>query len=282
MAHLKLSMSLDSVQENVKPKHLAQLMDLAALWRVFHPTQLQDQIALATEFLGKNKSFDSTLSLRLSDRLVRAMAAWVSAHDNEACVPLLARSLPYWEGHAAREVEALREEVYAPVFRRYLKGEGDLPHLENMLKSLLGPSYPKLANAEKQNLEASVSFLGYATLGLLGTSTRTGRWERQPISTRLDHLRLACQQLITLPSRSASEMDQILKLLYDKQKSFAERSFTTRYFGALLAQIALDSRYEQGWTASLSLAFGKGEERKTHIVTKDGKRGSLAGGAQDA
>lgn len=267
MAHLKLSMSLDSIQNSVKPKHLAQLMDLAALWRVFQPAQLQDQLAQATGFLGSTKRFDSTLSLRASDRLVRSLATWISAGDNAACAPLLARSLPYWAGHQAREVEALREEVYTPVFRDYLMGEGDQPHLENMLKRRLESNHPKLATAEKQNLTASVSFLGYATLGLLGDDTKLKKsWERRPIGTRLDHLRLACAQLITLPSRSASEMDQILGLLYDKQKSFAERSFTTRFFGALLAQIAIDSAYEEGWAASLSLSVGEGKERRTLVV----------------
>lgn len=246
MADLKLAISLDSQQTGLRPDDLLPLLDLAALWRVYSPDLHASQLTRAKDFLGGQDSFDATLALRVSDRLVREVAQWIVRHDNFACAPLLARALPYWKGHEAREVEALREAVYTTIFRKYLAAE-DWPLPRQRIRNALFDTQPKLARAEFNNRSESVSFVGYATKqDLIGY---------QPIGMRLDALRRACRQIDDLPSRSAREMDQVLEFFYDQQKVFSDRSFTVRFFGALLAQIARDSGYDAGWNASLMLSY---------------------------
>jgi len=262
MVDLKLAISLDSEQSGQEQRHLLPLLDLAALWRAFPPTSLATQLARTKAFLHQQDRFDSIIALQVSDRLVRTMAAWMAQHSNQECAPLLARALPYWAGYEAREIEALRESVYTPVFQKYLSAEV-WPMQEQRVRNLLFATQRKLAIAERANQMGTPSFVGYAT--------KPDEIGHRPIGMRLDALRLACTQIIVSPSRPVSEMDQVLKLFYEQQSVFAERSFTVRFFGALLAQIAIDSGYDAGWNASLTLSFKPAAgERQILIIGKAG------------
>lgn len=256
MADLKLAISMDSQQSGMKPKHLLQLLDLAALWRAYPPASLSAQVSRAQAFLGEQDRFDASIALRVSDRLVRAMAQWITSHDNQACAPLLARSLPYWKGYEAREVEALRESVYTPAFHAYLAAE-DWPRQKQRIRNLLVATQPNLASAERENRTETVSFVGYAT--------KHDAIGNRPIGMRIDALRLACKQIVNQPGGSANEMSQILDDFYNQKKVFADRSFTVRFFGALLSQIAIDSGYDAGWNASLTLSY-KGGDGKPKVL----------------
>ena len=260
MSDIKLALSMDSVQTGLRADDLPRLLDLAALWRTFMPERTPAQLAAVIAFLGNEERFDATLALRVSDRLVRAMVQWVVDHDNADFAPLLARSLPYWKGHEAREIEALRETAYTPVFQKYLKAE-EWPKPRQRVRNELFANYPKLAAAERNNQNDSLTFVGYAT--------QPDKIGRRPIGMRIDALRRACKQILDLPNRSAMEMKQVLELFYDKQQVFSDRSFTVRFFGALLAQIAVESGYDEGWNASLSLEFiPDGGERQSLIIGK--------------
>lgn len=256
MADLKLSLSLDSIQQ-LDINSLPGLVDLAALWRVFSPSETSSQLARAKVFLQGRKDYNATISLRLSDRLVRDMATWLCKHGNVACAPILARSMPYWEGHAARMNESLREATYAPIFVDYLQAE-DGPLLAQRVRNALHDKHPELAQRERSNTVPNLTFVGYVA--------RPDAIGHRPIGMRLDALRRACFQIVDLPTRSADEMAQIMWLFFDQQKVFSQRSFTVRFLGALLAEVAISSGYPSGWQSAVTLSFSADGDTRSLVI----------------
>jgi hypothetical protein len=249
MGDLKFALALESMQQQLQREQLRGLLDLAALWGVLPSAAVAAQWPRVMTTIPHGVEVDTLVSLRVSDRLVRATALWLRSHTNNDMAPLLARSLPYWQRHDARATPELREQAYAEVFRQFLIKEGALNFKpERMVRKLLAERYPTLAQAEaRPNSPRQLAFVG--------NPTRPDAIGHRAIGMRLDVLRIAFSQLLQAPELPAGEMDQVLDLIYAQQKSIAERSFTARFFGALLAEVARTSGYADGFVASATFTW---------------------------
>lgn len=258
MGDLKFALALESVQQQLAHEQLRGFLDLAALWGVLSTAAIPQQLRHVQAAIPENVEVDTLVSLRVSDRLVRATSRWLQTHSNAEMAPLLARSLPYWPRHDARTTAELREQVYTPVFRQFLDKEGGINFKpERLVRNLLAERYPRLAQAEAR--PESQQQLAFA-----GNPTRLDSNGHPAIRMRLNTLRNAFVQLLQAPELSALEMNQVIDLIYTQQKSIAERSFTVRFFGALLVQVARESGYPEGLVASATFAWkdAEGESRE--------------------
>jgi len=253
MGDIKFALALESMQQQLERDDLRAFLDLAALWGALPSSEIAVQLKRLLAEIPKGVEVDTLVSLRVSDRLVRATARWLRAHGNADMAPLLARSLPYWQRHEARSTAEVREQVYTPVFQQFLVKEGSLNFKpERLVRNMLAQRYPSLAQAEaKVNAPLHLAFAGNAT--------RPDAIGRRAIGMRLDTLRSAFSQLLQAPELPAMEMNQVLDLIYAQQKSVTERSFTVRFFGALLADVARSSGYADGFVASATVAWKSAE-----------------------
>lgn len=249
MGDVKFALALESMQQQLECRQLPVFLDLVALWGVLPAAAIPAQLRRVEAQIPKDVEIDTLVSLRVSDRLVRATSTWLGSHTNAELSPLLARSLPYWPRHDARATPDIREQVYSPIFRRFLAEEGSKNHKpERLVRNMLAKRYPTLAQAEaRQNAPRHLAFVGYAT--------EPDAIGHRAVGSRLDMLRTAFAQLLQAPEHSALEMNQVLDTLYTHQESIAERSFTIRFFGALLAEIARASGYEDGFVASATFQW---------------------------
>ncbi len=264
MGDIKFALALESLQQQLDRDQLTGFLDLAALWGVLSPSAISQQLPKLLALIPVGVEIDTLVSIRLSDRLVRATSRWLLAHSNHELAALLARSLPYWPRHDARAGQALREQVYSPIFRKFLDVEGSLNFKpERLLRNMLTKHYPTLAETEsRSNAPRHLAFVGYAT--------QPDAIGHRAIGIRLDTLRTAFAQLLQAPEHSALDMNQVLDQLYAQQRSITERSFTIRFFGALLAEVARSSGYDEGFVATACLAWKGLDGGRCKLVLSSG------------
>jgi len=249
MGDLKFALGLESTQQALNTSHLPSYLDLAALWGVIPLASIDAQFLRIKSIIPSTSEFNTVISVQISDRLVRAVATWLKTHDNAGCCGLLARSLPFWKHYEGRSNPLVRERTYEPVFRKFLFEEGSLNfYPERLVRNALAQSHPLLSRAEAApNRPQQLAFAGFAT--------QADDIGHHAIGMRLDTMRQALSQLLIAPLHSANEMNQVLDIIYGRQKTFAERSFLVRFFGALLAEVARASGYPDGWVASITFTY---------------------------
>ena len=98
------------------------------------------------------------------------------------------------------------------------------------------------------------------------TATRPDGDREQPIKTRLNILRSAFSQLLQSRAHPAQEMNQVMDQIYTRQESIADRTFTVRFFAALLAESARASGYEDGFVVSATFAWKDAEGKSGKLV----------------
>jgi hypothetical protein len=264
MRDLTLGLSVAAVQEKVRNDKLPELLDAAAIWGVLPATDLEQSLAMLRSRLGKDVEPDATLSLSVSDPIVRLFAQYLSEHTNRQLAPVLARALPYWARYEGRTNIAIRERIYTPVFEEFVEYAGGLNYRPELrVRAMLSAEHLKLAVAEaRPNRPMNRAFTGYAT--------EKDGIGRNAIGMRLDCLRSAFDDLMREPHAPVTNMDGILNTLYASNRTFAERSFTVRVFGALLAEVARASQRPDDWQAELTFEWEDADGKKSTLSLQTG------------
>lgn len=249
MRDLKFGLSVAAEQQKVRRGKLAELLDVAAIWGVVPATELNGTLQLLRERFGDEIEPDATLTLSVSDSIVRLFAEYLNTRTNRELAPVLARALPYWSRYEGRTNIAIRERIYTPVFEEFVDYAGGLNYRPELrVRMMLFAEHPNLAAAEVlPNRPLNKAFTGYAT-------QKDGNG-RNAIGMRLNNLRGAFADLLRKPYAPVTDMNGVLNGLYDANWTFAERSYTVRVFGALLAEVARASQRPDDWQAVLELTW---------------------------